>query len=254
MAQQAYTDLEYERAQRFAVQAIESGQLDRDEAGRAYQLLGTASAYRDDQDQAYEAYRLMLGIRPDARMDESLAPEQRTPFLRARGWWASQPGRLELTVALGDPGGSSPLQLELSLTDPGGDLRRVALHVRAAGEDDYRRLEVEPTSQLRISLGELGLPAGASERADSFEVYARAMDRHGNEIVRLGTASVPERLDNPRAARRRVAADGLEEGGGSVLEEWWFWTIVGVVVAGGITAAVLLTAPPNYQGSTSIRF
>lgn len=226
-AETAYLEVDFEGTRDHALAALRAGDNTPDQIVRVFLLLGIASSALGDEGAARDYFMRMLGIDPNATLDDSVPPRLRNPYLEARGAWAARPGRLSVTAGLDRS--SSAVRVELR--DPVEMARRVRVAARLEGEAEYTVNEY--TSQSVI----LARVPGAAE-ADRVEYYVEVLDMHGNVILADGSAFDPAAVGRTAAAQNSSGGDG----GGGILEDPVLWIIVGavVLVAGGITLGVVL--------------
>jgi hypothetical protein len=133
-----------------------------------------------------------------------------------------------------------PIDLEI-IADPKQFLHRATVFVRSRGEADWRAADVTLASAAdrRILL-----PPVVAGKPVSLELYLRAYDDRGNEVLTWANAArpreIPLRYDPPIPWYRRT----------------WFYAAVGTVVATsvGITVYELTIAPPDkVPGNVSVR-
>lgn len=250
--EQAFVQLEYERAQELARAALGAGGHGPEQTARLYQLLGTSLALLGEEEQSYEAYRRQLAIQPDAEMDRSLSPALRTPFLRARGWWASQASRFGAQVTLGDPGPNRPLQLRVQLSDPVQMGASLVIRARASTDPIFHEHVVPADRSVVVSLDDVGVEdQSAPEYLYSLEVRGES----GNTLLAVGSDQDPRRAESPRSGAVGGGVGGAAgPSGPQVWEEWWFWTIIGAVVAGGVTVGLVFGLPGQLNLQSQVEF
>lgn len=216
-AEQAYLDVEFEATRDHGLEALRGGGLDPERLVRCYMLLGIASSALREEDAARDYFVRMLGIDPDAQLDESVNPQMRDPYLEARGMWAARPGRLEIEVGL-DRAASS---VRVELRDPSDMARRVRIAARLEGEAEFATVEYEASATLAA-------PVTGAAGADRVEYYVEVLDIHGNTLLAEGSPF------DPRVVGR------LRMGGGSgvaFFEEPLFWIIAGAAIVVGAALA-----------------
>lgn len=229
-AEEAYMNVDFERTLDLARQAMATGRLSPDRLARVYELMGVAYAASGDEDASREAYKKMLALRPDAQVDTNLAPRLRSPFMEARGYWATRSDRLAADVVLSRPDRG----LRVSIVDPLGMARRIVVRTRIAGE-------MTPLDEqtLPAESGVLAPVAGLPE-ADRIEYVVELQDEAGNRLVQLGTN------DTPNVVGRDPVVAGGGGGGSATREEGggvpgWVWGLVGgVVVAAAVGTGLYL--------------
>ncbi|MEJ7602347.1 MAG: hypothetical protein WKG01_30910 [Kofleriaceae bacterium] len=129
---------------------------------------------------------------------------------------------------VGDP---VPLDLEV-IADPKQFLKRATVFVRTRGETGWRAADV-PLGTARNT--RVTLPEVTAQKPVSLELYLRAYDARGNEVLAwadpVRPREIPLRYDPPTPWYR----------------QWWVIGIAGSVVAvgTGITVYALTIAPPD---------
>jgi hypothetical protein len=179
-AQAAYADVDYENTRRLAKTALEHGGNDRAATAQLYLLWGTSAAALDQADEARTAFLYVLSMNPEIKLERTLSPKIRAPYLEARGAMAIHDGQPTLNVALQ----RRQSQLEIALVDAGHVVASVQLATRAReGEPFVRRsFEAAPRNRMPIS------------NSAELQFFARALDRYGNALFELGNEDDPERL------------------------------------------------------------
>jgi hypothetical protein len=219
---------------RLALDAAEkAGPLDHDANITLWEQRGIAAAYLDDEAAARAAFDMLLALDPGHFLSYTLSPKATFVFekvrndIKARGVPA-----LDVTwphgQRVGDP---VPLDLEV-VADPKRFLRRATVFVRTRGDAGWRAadLTLASTRDQRIVL-----PPIDADRPVSLELYLRAYDERGNEVLTWADArrprEIPLRYDPPTPWYRRG----------------WFYAAVGTVVAVGVGVTVyeLTLAPPD---------
>ena len=216
-AEEAYQNVDFEATRDHGLEALRGGGLRPEQLVRCYMLLGVASSALHEEDAARDYFVRMLGIDPDAQLDESVNPQMRDPFLEARGMWAARPGRLEIEVGL-DRNTSS---VRVEVRDPTDMAQRVRIAARLEGDAQFTTAEYAAAATLTAPV------TGAAE-ADRVEYYVEILDIHGNTLRSEGTAFDPRIVGRVRG----------EAGGSNLLEEPLLWIIVGAVAAAGAAIAI----------------
>lgn len=215
------------------------GPFDREHLIQLLEQRGIAHAYLDDEPAALAAFAELVRLAPGHLLSYTLSPKATFLFERARR--AADPGK---TPALdidwprdGTVDKSFPLSLEV-VADPERQLRRAAIHIRKKGEDAYRVLEVPllPKPEER----RVALPAVGGASPAILELYVRAYDVRGNEIL---TWSTPER---PREVQLRYDRPV------PWFKKWWVWAAVGsgLAVTTGVTVYALGWEPSDFIGGS----
>lgn len=177
--QKAYSEVDYERTRQLASAAVRSGHLDRVPTGKLYLLWAIAAAALGDSDEARTAFSYAIAANPDLKLDRSLSPKMRAPYLEARGALPEADGPA-LDVRLR----RRKQDIDLALHDALGVAASVVVSTRAkaGGSFTQRRFDAAPT--LRVPM-----PNGSE-----FDFFLQVLDRYENVLFSLGTAQEPERL------------------------------------------------------------
>lgn len=229
---QALAKLDVDVARAALEAADRGGPLDHDTNVTLWEQRGIAAAYVDDERTASAAFDMLLALDPSHFLSYTLSPKATFVFEKVRNETQAR-GVPALDVnwphgqRVGDP---VPIDLEI-IADPKRFLSRATVFVRARGEPAWRAADVPLGAQERRVL----LPPFEADRPVSLEVYLRAYDDRGNEVLSWADArrprEIPLRYDPPTPWYRRA----------------WFYAAVGTVVAAsvGITVYELTIAPPD---------
>jgi len=179
-AQQAYADVDYEKTRTLAAAAVRHGGNDRASTSQLYLLWATACAALDQADEARTAFSYALAANPALKLDRSLSPKIRAPYLEARGAMSGADERPPLEATLRP----HKQELELALYDALHVAVRVVVSTRAVGATLYtrRRFDAAPTRRIAT-------PNGAE-----LQFFVQVLDRYDNVLFELGSEDEPERL------------------------------------------------------------
>ena len=219
--------------------AGKSGPLAYADNVKLWEQRGIAFAYLEHADQAAAAFDLLLALDPGHLLSYTLSPKATFVFERAR---AAAAARGAPSIDVSWPHGlqvGAPIPVEIEVVaDPRGFFARATLYVRRRGEDAWRAADLslpKPGSFARVTL-----PAVDATRPASLEVYLRAFDRDGNEVLSWADPQRPREI--PLAYTPPAPW----------WKKWWVWAAaVGVVGAGtgaGVYAAT--STPPDRIGGT----
>ncbi len=218
-AEEAYLNVDFERTLELCQEALTEGTHGPDRVTRIYELMGVAYAANGDEDESRNAYIKMLALDPESQVDTNLSPRLRSPFMEARGHWATRSDRLELDARLV----RARAGLRVLATNPLSMGTEVRVLTRVAGEMGDMNETRYPVEESRLIEVE-GLP-----EADRIEYVVQLLDEHGNRIRELGTEDEPRVVGrDPAATGGVVGGDGGDGGGGIPV---WVWGIVGGVAA-----------------------
>lgn len=212
---------------------------------RAYELMATAAASSGEEAQAVWAYERLLALDPRWQPPAQMSPRLSQALERAR---ADLPAGSALSVGLERPlraARGRPLAVTLvAESDALGLVRGARVYHRPERARSYSRVTVRGGAPVDVLV-----PASATQSGAAVELWAAALDEHGNEIARVGSEATPARVPLGPAGRATGHANGAGNGrhdetdGPGLFGQWWFWTGVVVVVAGAAVAGVLLAQP-----------
>ncbi|HEY0479015.1 MAG TPA: hypothetical protein VGD37_15960 [Kofleriaceae bacterium] len=238
---QALARLEVDAARVALDAADRGGPLDHDANVTLWEQRGIAAAYVDDERTAGAAFDMVLALDPGHFLSYTLSPKATFVFEKVRNDRKAG-GVPALDVnwphgqRVGDP---VPLDLEV-VADPKQFLRRATVFLRTRGETAWRAADVALVAPDRRIL----LPPVAAQKPVSLEIYLRAYDDRGNEVLTWADPArpreIPLRYDPPTPWYRRG----------------WFYAAVGTAVAAtvGVTVYELTIAPPDkVSGGVSVR-
>ena len=236
-AENALANFRVEQALPLLVAAQKAGPHARNTHARIYEQLGIAHAYLGHRQQATNAFRSLLYVKPNHLLSYTLSPKVTFLFENARKKLTRPPA-----VAVNWPRGLSvdttiPVDIEV-VSDPRGLLTHATLHVRSRGQKDYRVVAVALPKAERYK--RVLLPARRLQRPDTLQLYLRAYDKAGNEILHWA------KPDSPREIALSYSPPQ------PWYRKWWIWTVAGSMVAAGTGLVVygLTREPPdNIPGS-----
>ena len=238
---QALARLEVDAARAALDAADRGGPLDHDANVTLWEQRGIAAAYVDDERAAGAAFDMLLALDPGHFLSYTLSPKATFVFEKVRNDSKAR-GVPALDVnwphgqRVGDP---VPLDLEI-VADPKRFLHRATVFVRTRGDAAWRAADVALAAgtDRRILL-----PPIQAARPVSLELYLRAYDHRGNEVLTWADPArpreIPLRYDPPTPWYRRG----------------WFYAAVGTAaaVAVGVTVYELTIAPPDkVSGGVSV--
>jgi hypothetical protein len=197
-AERAYQDVDFASVRDEATRGIRAGGASVDETARLHVLLGIAEAALGDDEAAKRAFIVALGVAPTQKLDRSLSPKMRTPYLEAQGFWGAYPERLGLEEKLAD----DEERLIVHVTDPARLVAKIEAHVRALGAAEYEIFTMSPARTV-------SLPLSRDARRRGAELYVRALDAHGNALVELGSEG-DARVEHVAAPRPSAAVAAPE--------------------------------------------
>jgi hypothetical protein len=221
--------------------ADHGGPLDHDANVSLWEQRGLAAAYLEDEPSAAAAFDMMLSLDPAHFLSYTLSPKATFVFEKVRNDMKKR-GAPVLDVnwshgqRVGDP---VPLDVEV-VADPKKFLHRATVFVRTRGETSWHAADLT----LGVHDSRVVLPGITAQKPTSLELYLRAYDDRGNEVLAWADPTrpreIPLRYDPPTKWYRK----------------WWVYAIAGSVVAAGTGVAVyeLTIAPPDkVTASSSIK-
>jgi hypothetical protein len=185
-AEQAYADVDFERAHELSSEALHAGAHSVAETRRLYTLLGVSGAALGREDIARQAFVRVLLSEPGLKLDQSLSPKLRAPYLEARGLWASATAERGLQATLEIVGDFAVLEL----FDPMGAVHGVELSTERPGSQARETHRLAPKPQVRVRTGAF----------DRYEI--RLLDEYGNALL--------EARGQTAAAERPPASPGAD--------------------------------------------
>ena len=230
---QALAKLDVDAAVQSLDAADRGGPLDHDANVTLWEQRGIAAAYINDDAAASAAFDMLLALDPGHFLSYTLSPKATFVFEKVRN--ASQArGAPAVDVnwphgqRVGDP---VPLDLEV-VADPKRFLRTATVFVRTRGETGWRAADIAlaGAAERRVVL-----PPVDVQKPVSLELYLRAYDDRGNEVLTwadpVRPREIPLRYDPPTPWYRRG----------------WFYAVAGTVaaVAVGVTVYEVTLAPPD---------
>lgn len=187
--------------------------------------LGIAHAYLGNETEAMAAFEMLLALDPGHLLSYTLSPRATFVFERARSR-ARRPAAVDLSwprdLEVDD---AIPVDVEV-LADPATMLHRATLEVRTRGAATHRSFDLElaaPGEFRRVVLPELGVA-----RPEVLQLWLRAYDERGNEVLRWGSAEAPREI----ALGYRAPTPWYRT--------WWVWATAGTAVAIGTGTTVYL--------------
>ncbi len=233
----AAQDVDAAKGQLDAVE--QAGPLDHQTNVTLWEQRGIAAAYGDDEPAAQRAFDMMLALDPGHFLSYTLSPKATFVFERTRKQ-AGAPPELEVNWARGQKVGDPvPLDVEV-VADPKRFLDRATVFVRARGEHDWRAADLALHGNVDAHLV---LPPVVAQAPTSLELYMRAYDARGNEVLAWADPQRPREI----ALRYEPPAPWYRH--------WWVYAIAGsaLAIATGITVYELTIAPPaTIDGSATV--
>ncbi len=179
-AEHAYQEVDFATMHDQATHAVETGGATHDETARLHVLIGIAAAALGQDEEAKRAFIVALGLDPTLKLDHTLSPKIREPYLEAQGYWGAYPERLSLRARAAADG----QHLLVELVDPGHLVTRIGLHVRSVGSPAFEAHTVDAERVARF-------PLPRDARSLGFEFFASGIDDHQNVFVELGNEGDP---------------------------------------------------------------
>ena len=239
LATQANFDQQVEQAKAALDAAAHAGPLDHASAVTLWEQRGVAAAYVDDQAGAVRAFDMLLALDPGHVLSYKLSPKATLVFEDVRARRDRVAPELDITWPRGSKVGDPvPLDVEV-IADPKAFLHRVTVFVREHGEASWRAADLPLAGK---GDRRLVLPPVAATKPVSLELYAKAYDPAGNEVLVWADPArpreIPLRYEPPTPWYKT----------------WWGITAIGVGVAAiaSVTVYEVTLAPPDKIGGNGM--
>jgi hypothetical protein len=207
-----------------------------------WQQRGIAAAYVDDDAAAAAAFDMLLALDPSHILSYRLSTKATFVFEDVRRRLARRGSpAIDVRWRPGQKIGERiPLDIEV-VADPKQFLHRATLFVRTRGEPRWRAADLALPAARQARQAHLELPAVEAKQPVSLELYLRAYDARGNEVLAWADPrqprEIPLRYDPPPPWYRRP----------------WVWITGGSALAAGTALVVYaLTVPPPDRVSGSV--
>lgn len=189
----ALAKFEVEQATSALAAAERAGPLDWDSHVTLWEQRGIAAAYAEDEPAALRAFETLLVLDPGHFLSYTLSPRATFVFEKARAAAQRAPrAAVQLSwrrdARIGD---ALPVDVEV-ISDPKGGLVRASLAMRTRGEASWREADLtlaRPGSFTRVTL-----PPTGGRKPATLELYLRAYDAAGNEVLRWASPDAPREL------------------------------------------------------------
>lgn len=205
-----------------------------------WQQRGIAAAYVDNDAAAATAFDMLLALEPSHVLSYRLSTKATFVFEDVRRRRPAAPA-IDVRWSQGQRVGAPvPIDVEV-VADPKRFLHRATLFVRARGEAPWRAADVALTPGRAA---QLVLPPVGAKRPVSLELYLRAYDRDGHEVLAWADArqprEIPLRYDPPPPWYRRPAV-------------WLPAAAVAIAGSAALVYAVTVAPPDRVSGSVAVR-
>jgi hypothetical protein len=222
-ARKAYADVDYEGTRNFAQIALRRGDNERTATAELYLLWATAAAALGYADEARTAFSFALAANPELKLDKSLSPKVRAPYLEARGSLSGADGRPPLGVTLQ----RRKQELELRLHDALHVAAGIQLATRVDETSDFVKQRFDAAPARRVPT-----PQGSE-----LQFFLHVLDGHGNVLFELGTEDEPQRLALVSSTRPTPVTEKLTT---DATPAPYYWT-AGALAALGLAAGGVAT-------------
>ena len=236
---EALAKLDVDAAKAALDQVEAAGPLDHNTNVRLWEQRGIAAAYTDDEATATTAFDMVLALDPAHFLSYELSPKATLVFEKSLKA-AKARGAPELDVSWprgGKIGDAIPVDVEV-LADPKHFLDRATLFVRTRGEPTWRAADLRLGPDKRIVL-----PPVAGTKPVSLELYLRAYDEKGNEVLTWADPTKPREI----ALRYEPPTPWYRT--------WWGISAIGVgtaAVVGTIVYFLVVSPPDKIGGDVSV--
>jgi hypothetical protein len=239
---QALAQLDVDVARRALAAADHGGPLDHEANVTLWEQRGIAAAYVNDHATANQAFDMLLALDPSHFLSYTLSPKATFVFERVRNDTRARGApALDVTWPHGQRVGD-PVPIDLAvIADPKQFLYRATVFVRARGDAAWRATDVPLAG---VTEHRVVLPPVVAHKPVSLELYLKAYDDRGNEVLTWADPArpreIPLRYDPPTPWYRNT----------------WFY-VAGLAVVGaaaGLTVYELTLAPPDrISGGVTVR-
>jgi hypothetical protein len=229
-----------EQAKRALDAAEHGGPLDHDMNVTLWEQRGIAAAFLEDDKSASAAFDMLLALDPGHFLSYTLAPQVTFVFEKVRNAIRTT-GAPAIDVnwpsggKVGDP---VPLDVQV-VADPKQFLKTATVFVRARGEQGWRAADLTLSRDTHVVL-----PAVTAAQPTSLELYLRAYDAHGNEVLAWADPArpreIPLRYDPPPRWFRN----------------WKVYAVsipIALALTGGIVYAATREPPSEANGSATVK-
>lgn len=223
-AQKAYAAVDYEATRRLAKEALEIGGNDLASTAELYLLWATAAAALERADEARTAFAFALATNPKLKLDRSLSPKIRGPYLEARGTASNSDGKAPLDLAIR----RLNHDLELILRDRLSVASSVELSSRSSEQQAFAVRRFPAAPNRRVELPDIS----------ELHFYLRVLDGHANVLFELASPEEPRRLPLARARAQSLPSLPSREGESPLP----YYVTAGGLAALGLAAGGLATA------------
>ncbi len=178
--ERAYQEVDFPTTHDLAQHALQAGGAGREDTTRLYVLLGISAAALGDAAEAKQDFIAALAIDPSLKLEKSLSPKIRDPYLEAQGYWSAAAQRLALSAK---PGSDSN-HLIVKVVDPATLVAKTELRLSAVGASPKGSFTLQAAPATRFTL-----PLELQGR--DYELALRALDRYGNVLAEYGVDTDP---------------------------------------------------------------
>lgn len=235
----ALAKLEIDQAKAALDQVEHAGPLDHGTNVSLWEQRGIAAAYVDDEAGATKAFDMLLALDPAHRLSYALSPKATLVFentiKRRQGPAPAVDVNWQRGQKVGEP---IPVDVEV-LADPKRFLARATLFVRTRGDKSWRAADLTLDKARRVVL-----PPIEAEKPVSLELYLRAYDQRGNEVLTWADAERPREI----ALRYDPPPPWYKT--------WWgigSLTVGAAAVVSGVVYAITRSPPDKIDGDTIVK-
>jgi hypothetical protein len=196
--ERAYSEVDLPETLRLAKAAIEAGGQDARATGRLYLLWALSAAALDQPTEARDAFSIVLAIDRNVKLERSLSPKVRAPYLEARGRLGVDTEAPALEARLATEGD----QLVVRTRDVLSVAHRLEVGLRWHGSSSFSRRVLEPSPEVYIDVP-------SPRQGDRLEYFLRVNDAHGNALFEKASAASPAQLS---LAKAPATGDSLAPG------------------------------------------
>ncbi len=212
------------------------GPLTRDANVMLWEQRGIAAAYVDDAAHAHDAFDMLLALDPGHFLSYKISPKATFLFEEVRNQEVHRVPELDVDWPRDDKVGDPvPLAIDV-LADPKKLLDHAEVYVRTRGDKGWRAADLP----LHAGLDQhVVIPPVIATTPTSLEVYLRAYDAHGDEVLSWADAAHPREI----ALRYEPPTPWYRK--------WWVISLIGGVAAlttGVVVYEATLTPSSTIKG------
>jgi hypothetical protein len=191
-AEAAYASVDFDATERLAQGALAGSDHDRAQMIRIYFLIGVSAAAGGKDDEAIDAFKHLLALDPDTRLERELSPKLQGPMLEARG---GRPTPLACEAVFDRAKGA----LRFTIRDQLRMTRTLVVRWRLSKGGDF-------TESRTPSSANVDLPLAGAAGAEHLEYSYRLVDDRRDRLLEKGSDWAPEVAQVVQEAQQTTAS------------------------------------------------